>query len=795
MINLKNNVEILAPAGSMEAMKSACSAGADAVYIGGMSFGARAFANNLTNEDMLYAIDYVHSIGKKLYLTVNTLLTDRELYDRLYEYIAPFYEQGLDAAIVQDLGVIRFLHLNFPKLPLHASTQMTINNADAVYYLKDTGLTRIVTSRELCFDEIKKIKQASGLEIESFVHGALCYSYSGQCLFSSMSGGRSGNRGRCAQPCRMEYELFDPEGKKIKSNGNYLLSPKDICLLQSIPDLIDSGIDSFKIEGRMKKPEYSAYTAYLYRKWADRYFSLGKGAYNDYIASHQDELKKDLTALSDLYNRGGFTSGYYYVHNGSEMITKERPNHYGVEAVVLTDHDKRSMKLKALTDINAHDVIEIRQDGRALYEFTTGSFVSSGDTFRMNYMPGTVLTNQLKGYRIRNNELIDDINERFCNKKAQLKINGSLKARIGEPVTIKAFSTFDGEMLSAKITGNVCNAAQKAPLDKERILSILNQTGDTDYSFNDIQLDIDDNIFIPVSELKALRRDLLKQFCSEVCGHYRRNAVKKQNTFISSSALNDRNAHINVIVHTKEQLEAVLLFQDIDIVYLSSESSIFLSDLNTFGKMITDSQKKFGVVLPALFRQEIKDVFSKHAPDADRYLVKDPGQLEYMKSLGIENERIRFDHNMYVWNKEAAEYHFQKGYKAFTAPLEKSFNATDPYYDTEFVAYGRVPLMISAQCLAKTCTGCKHDHPHFNLKSKTNGFIYPAVGVCDYCYNVIYDREPFDLRSFIPSILDKGFASIRYEFIFESAKEVCNVLSGKELSKAPYIGHFESGVE
>jgi len=253
---LQGKPEILAPAGSIESLKGAVAAGADAVYIGGSRFGARAYAENPEQDMLLSAIDYVHSKDRRIYLTVNTLLKEQELTKELYSFLEKYYRAGVDAVIVQDMGVLHFLAVNFPELPIHASTQMTLVNADGAGLLSGYPVTRMVPARELSLEEIRHIRANTKLELECFVHGALCYCYSGQCLFSSMIGGRSGNRGRCAQPCRMAYEVWE-DGRRA-GNSLYALSPKDLCTLDKIPELVTAGIDSFKIEGRMKRPEYTA---------------------------------------------------------------------------------------------------------------------------------------------------------------------------------------------------------------------------------------------------------------------------------------------------------------------------------------------------------------------------------------------------------------------------------------------------------------------------------------------------------------------------------------------------------
>ena len=352
---MRKQVEILAPAGSMDSLKAAVAAGADAVYTGGMMFGARAYANNLSEDELLEAIDFVHLHGKKLYLTVNTLLKEQELEEKLYAYLHPYYRQGLDAVIVQDIGVLRFIRKTFPDLPVHASTQMTITGVDGAKLLEKEGVTRVVTARELGIEEVRKIAEETDLEIESFVHGALCYCYSGQCLFSSFLGGRSGNRGQCAQPCRL---LYQAEGD---DKSRYLLSLKDICTLDLIPEMVEAGIDSFKIEGRMKKPEYVAAVAHLYRKYTDLYLELleraPEGTDPEVFAKQKFRVEEaDRSVLLDLYNRGGFHTGYYHTQNGREMVSLDRPNHAGIPAVKVLKKSGRNMECRALIDLNPQDI-------------------------------------------------------------------------------------------------------------------------------------------------------------------------------------------------------------------------------------------------------------------------------------------------------------------------------------------------------------------------------------------------------------------------------------------------------
>lgn len=315
--------ELLSPAGSLEICKAVLNAGADAVYLGGDKFGARAFAKNFTQNDIQEALDFAHMRGKKIFLTVNTLLKNKEIETELFSYLKPLYAHGLDAVIVQDYGVFQFIHRNFPELALHASTQMSVSNVSGAKFLMEHGAERIVTARELSRLEIRRIYDETGVEIESFIHGALCYCYSGQCLMSSMLGGRSGNRGRCAQPCRLAYQVTDERGNLLHKKEKYPLSPKDLCTISQLPQLCESGIYSFKIEGRMKKLEYAAGVTSVYRKYLDLYESCPE---------HYRVEDADMERLLAFGNRNGFTAGYYDMRNGRSMMTLTDSSHSSNEA-------------------------------------------------------------------------------------------------------------------------------------------------------------------------------------------------------------------------------------------------------------------------------------------------------------------------------------------------------------------------------------------------------------------------------------------------------------------------------
>lgn len=313
--------ELLAPAGNLEIFKGVIESGADAVYVGGSMFGARAYANNFTEDELLEAIDFAHLRGVKVYLTVNTLIKNSE-FSKLYDYLLPYYKRGLDAVIVQDIGVVKAIHEYFPSLEIHTSTQMTVTGADGVRFLSQFGVTRVVMAREVSLAEMKRIHEETGMELEAFVHGALCYSYSGQCLFSSILGGRSGNRGRCAQPCRLPYTV---EGKK----DEYILSLKDMCGIKALDKLHDAGVYSLKIEGRMKQLEYACGVVKYYRS---------------YIDSMKPVTDADYDRIKALGNRCGFTDRYYFDHNGSDMVTYVKPNFVSNAAVPSPEKRKLSIE-------------------------------------------------------------------------------------------------------------------------------------------------------------------------------------------------------------------------------------------------------------------------------------------------------------------------------------------------------------------------------------------------------------------------------------------------------------------
>ena len=493
LLNMKKP-ELLAPAGNFDSLKAAAAAGADAVYLGGDMFSARAFAGNFDTEELLRAIDLCHIFDVKIYLAVNTLLKDDEIQG-LPEYIAPFYKEGIDGVIVQDIGAAALLLREFPALPLHASTQMSVSSSYGASFLKSLGFKRIVLARELSLSEIISIKNNVDIEIETFIHGAMCYCYSGKCLLSSFSGGRSGNRGRCAQPCRKRYEC----GGK----NEYIMSLKDMCTLEALPELMEAGIDSFKIEGRMKKPEYVAAAVRAY-----------KNAIGAYLEGRWDEEKIAASTddLRDIYNRGGFSSGYYFKQSGEDMLSKTRPNHTGVKVGIVKKTDPPKIYIELEKDVNAQDILEIRG---ADTELTSGCAGKAGQVLAINGNNFKKVRSGMAVYRTRNNKLIDEINKEIIEKEIFTCADAFVRAHVGKPLEI----TIEGRGVSATVTGENVQAAQSRATSPGEVKEKMSKTAGSGVRLN-IRCDMDENAFIPMSRLNRSRRQAVEEYKYKLAKRY-----------------------------------------------------------------------------------------------------------------------------------------------------------------------------------------------------------------------------------------------------------------------------------
>lgn len=804
---MKDRVEILAPAGSMECLKAAIAAGADAVYTGGALFGARAYAHNLTEEELLEAIDYVHLHGRRLYLTVNTLIKDREMEKQMYDYLLPYYRQGLDAVIVQDIGLFRFIRKHFPDLPIHASTQMTLTGVDGAKFLEKEGAQRIVTSRELSMAEVKKIADETELEIESFVHGALCYCYSGQCLFSSFIGGRSGNRGQCAQPCRLLYRT--PEAKRPQ----YLLSLKDICTLELIPEMIESGIYSFKIEGRMKKPEYAAAVAFQYRKYADLYLKYYEEcpAEEDpaaYAMKKYRVREEDRQMLLDLYNRGGFHTGYYHTQNGREMISLNRPNHAGVPAVKVLAKKGRNVTAKALTDLYPQDIIELpmRKGREKADNYTCKDAVRKGMNVQIPVFADTPFKRDEIWMRTRNSTLIDTLREEFVNGKIKERICGTFRLYPQEKATLTV-KCRDAEIT---VAGEKAQEALSQPMSRERIEKQLRKTGNTEFEFSFLKAEIGEKVFLPMQSLNELRREALETLEKVICEKYRRSGEVKdpEEDKTELSMEEEVLSGWTASVRTAEQMEVILEEEAIGRIYVDCTMFPRIWEKDSYVEWITKvhaAGKEIYLVMPYIFRERTRKQYEAaynriFGAGWDGILIANYESFAFLKEHGYTG-RIMTDYNLYEFNQESRKFWKEKGVFEFTAPVELTERELQDLRvkDGEVIVYGYLPMMISAGCIQKTTRECLKKSGQTTITDRyRNPFV--VKNECDYCYNILYNYVPLYLGDRMEEVYQIGPGRIRLMFTTERQQEVRQILSayfeGKELPEGTYTrGHWKRGIK
>ena len=804
---MKDRVEILAPAGSMECLKAAVAAGADAVYTGGALFGARAYAHNLTEEELLEAIDYVHLHGKRLYLTVNTLIKDREMEKQMYDYLLPYYRQGLDAVIVQDIGLFRFIRKHFPDLPIHASTQMTLTGVDGAKFLEKEGAQRIVTSRELSMAEVKKIADETELEIESFVHGALCYCYSGQCLFSSFIGGRSGNRGQCAQPCRLLYQT--PEAKRPQ----YLLSLKDICTLELIPEMIESGIYSFKIEGRMKKPEYAAAVAFQYRKYADLYLKYYEEcpAGEDpaaYAMKRYSVREEDRQMLLDLYNRGGFHTGYYHTQNGREMVSLNRPNHAGVPAVKVLAKKGRTVTAKALTDLYPQDIIELpmRRGREKADNYTCKDAVRKGMNVQIPVFADTPFKRDEIWMRTRNSVLIERLHEEFVNGKIKERICGTFRLYPQETATLTV-KCRDAEIT---VAGEKAQEALSQPMSRERIEKQLRKTGNTEFEFSFLKAEIGEKVFLPMQSLNELRREALETLEKVICEKYRRSGEVKdpEEDKTELSMKEEVLSGWTASVRTAEQMEVILEEEAIGRIYVDCTMFPRIWEKDSYVEWITKvhaAGKEIYLVMPYIFRERTRKQYEAaynriFGAGWDGILIANYESFAFLKEHGYTG-RIMTDYNLYEFNQESRKFWKEKGVFEFTAPVELTERELQDLRvkDGEVIVYGYLPMMVSAGCIQKTTRGCLKKSGQTTITDRyRNPFV--VKNECDYCYNILYNYVPLYLGDRMEEVYQIGPGRIRLMFTTERQQEVRQILNayfeGKELPEGTYTrGHWKRGIK
>ena len=710
MIN--TDFEVLAPAGSFQTFKAVIEAGADAVYVGGSSFGARAYADNFTEEELLGAIDYAHLRGKKVYLTVNTLLKNKEINDDLYDYLLPFYLKGLDAVLVQDFGALSYIHKAFPDLPIHTSTQMTVTGIEGVRLLQSYGVTRVVMARETSLAEMKKIHEATGMELEAFVHGALCYCYSGQCLFSSLLGGRSGNRGRCAQPCRLAYTVMDENHKELLKDS-YILSMKDMCGIRDINELKEAGVYSLKIEGRMKRPEYAAGVVSFYRKYVDSLKPVSDSDYNK---------------LKSLGNRCGFTDKYYFDHNAKDMITYEKPN-----------------------------------------------------------------------FAVEDEDFVSRISARYVDTETRLPIKGICVLNEGN----NSFLTVECKNYVYTATGQTVDKAQKKPLIKEDVVKRLSKTGDTSFVFEELEVIMDDNIFMPNGAINELRRSALEGLKNELLSTYVRDESRcsKQKPAPVADKSADLQAGCSASVETTAQLKEVCKSSLISRVYIDwNRYSLndFDNEIADDIRLVTSNGKKIYIILPAVCRDKTynfllskQDLLGQSAISG--FVVKNYEELGWCLDKFPDREIIT-DHNLYTYNDYAVNAYHELNISLDTMPLELNGReiARRSNADTEMIIYGYYPLMTSAQCVHRNSSKCDKCKQITYLKDRYNK-LFPVKNMCNECYNVIYNTLPTMLFNDIARLKESKIHNLRLMFTVEDAAETREILSYFENPSLKRRGEFTNG--
>lgn len=806
-------VELLAPAGSYESLRAAVNAGADAVYIGGSRFGARAYADNPDEDALLDGIGYCHLHGKKLYMTVNTLLKEEELEQELYSYLLPYYQAGLDGVIVQDFGVVQYLAEHFPGIPVHASTQMTITGCDSVRVLQRHGVTRVVPARELSLDEVQQIIEETGIEVETFVHGALCYCYSGQCLFSSMIGGRSGNRGRCAQPCRLPFRREDGERNMLGSQ-KYLLSMKDLCTLELLPEIVGAGIASLKIEGRMKRPEYTAGVVSIYRKYLDLLEQMGGKP------KHWKADPEDLRTLMDLYNRGGFTGGYYHQHNGPKMMSMERPNHFGTEAARLILQKKGGVQAQALEYLYPGDVLESHDTS---FGMTVKEEVKSGGRILLPKTGMRPKGNELL-YRTKSEQLLRKLREAYVEQEQKIKINGVLKISAWEPAMLELHcGTVRVEVRSEEIA----QPAESRPVDAAAARKQIEKTGNTMCTFEQLTVLVEDGLFFPLRALNELRRQGIEALTEKLLGRYTRGGQPQQEhgeltrADVEEALLKQKGMQLTVSVQTLDQLEAVVrqpgeiagVYVDL-LVAGTGRYRIDTGKLRALVQRIKEAGLSCWLNFPPVFRAQDRSLLELEAMQAlllefDGFLLHTLDELGYVQLRGRDGQIWIGDDTFYAYNDKASGFLIQEGIGRRTLPAELNFKelmqlcSAEADGETELVVYGRQALMHSAQCVTKNTSSCTQIPKCGYLKDRKSA-EFPVVNRCVTCCNTIYNSVPLDLTGCQKEIEILAPDFVRAAFTVESGEETAAVLrrlkqwriTGQALDgQEGTRGHFRRGVE
>lgn len=795
-----NKIELLAPAGSMESLTAAVQAGADAVYLGGSKFSARAYASNFDEEGMERAVDYCHLYGVKVYVTMNTLLKDSEIKEAV-EYAGFLYEIGVDALIIQDTGLAQLLGRIIPDMELHASTQMTVHNAEGAKLLTNMGFKRIVLSRELSLDEISYVSKDMNIETEVFIHGALCVCYSGQCLMSSLIGGRSGNRGRCAQPCRLPYELENLQDGK--SEKGYLLSPKDICTIEDVKDIIESGTSSLKIEGRMKRPEYVAGVVSAYRRAIDHaYAELNHK--DDETAFDVEEQKK---RLMQLFNREGFSKSYMFGNVGRDMMAYSFPKNTGVR---LGTVDK-SMNVMLSESIGLKDGVRIGDTGftvsKIMLKGKEVTEAGKGDMVKLkpsSYRPGDVL------FKTSDTQLLKELEG--CHKNEfgrKIPLAMKVSFMVGKPLRLEA--SFNGVDFS--VEGDVVQEALKKPIEEEKLVSQLKKSGDTPLEFSQVEIESFEQGFMPVSSMNSARRKLVE----DVERHIVQSAKRKLHKDVSQlfDKMDGENAihkekrrpDVHVLVSNEEQLKAAL---ECGVKNLIVEPYVRKCNLK-IEDLVEIQDVHIYVKVPNVLKTEMKQVMKSLRSYRGKIAGIVTGNLGVMEMLRDEFSIIG-DYKLNMFNR------FSMGFyggllKEATLSVELNKAEMAEVCKTSSVKscvmiYGKLENMVSEYCpigstfggkrQGKQCSGaCERGEYVLRDRMKEEFLVR-----CDkFCRARIYNNVPLNLIGNLNEIEKMKVDSVRLDFIDEGYEDVVKVLDSLKSGKWEgdfgkfTRGHYKRGVE
>ncbi|WP_250278811.1 U32 family peptidase [[Clostridium] colinum] len=755
-------VELLSPVGSMESMISAVNNGCDAIYLGGKSFNARQSANNFNDEELNYIIDYCHLRGVKVNLTLNILYKEEEVQNVL-NFVSNVYSYGIDAIIVQDIGIFNLIRNNFKNVALHASTQMTIHNIEGVKFLQDLGFNRVVLSRELTLKEIENITHNTDIEIEAFVHGAICVSYSGRCLMSSLIGERSGNRGRCAQPCRMEYKLI--KNDKIYAN-DYLLSPKDTSTLPIIDKLVKSGIHTFKIEGRMKSPEYVASVTSNYRKYIDK---VNNNTF--------DEIENnDLKELTQIFNRGGSSiTGYYEKWSNKSMISPS-PKSSGLEIGIVESYNKKTKKcvIKLNEPVVCGDGIEIWTRTKPHCGTNISKQAGVGDLINL-----TICGNINKGdlvFRSFDKALDNKLKKLYSKDTRKQEIKVDVIAKLNKPLTLKLYVN-NIEIIEE---GYVVEQAKNSCVTEDTLIEKLSKTGDTPFYFIFNSIDVDENIYIPLSAINALRRNATENLQEKIIKSFKR---KKINVEYIPKVKVANNKYLTTLVQNKEQFDACIETNLIKRIYVELNQD----NLNNLNYYIENSHKnniEIYIALLWILREPMAEDFYNmlsilEQSNIDGYLLRNYINLN-------TNKKVIADYTFNIFNNASID----KLLSLFnTVTLSPELNISEikslTSENTEILVYGKLPLMTTHQCPVGLYVGnkgnnrfckMKNNCDSFYLKDRT-GACFPIKNDCFNCVTTIINKSPLFVLNKYEEINKLSNQYFRISFVDENKEEIKNIIT------------------